>query len=76
TPINKLDSAVSPDGNDCRADILRDDITTVLSDEIIGAYATNGKWIRGYGTRFSWKSVNLVLREQSCPKEAIVEDIT
>ena len=37
---------------------------------MIGAYVVNGKWIRGYGTKFVWNSFKSTLREPSNLNEA------
>ena len=41
-----------------------------LSAEMIGAYVVNGKWIRGYGTKFVWNSFKSTFSAPSKRSEA------
>ena len=43
---------------------------------MIGAYVANGKWIRGYGTKFVWNSFRSTLSEPSNRSEAVIEETT
>lgn len=47
-----------------------------LAAETTGAYATRGKWIRGYGTRLVWNSLRSTLRDPSNLREAVMEETT
>lgn len=47
-----------------------------LAAETTGAYATRGKWMRGYGTRLVWNSFRSTLREPSKRSEAVMEETT
>jgi hypothetical protein len=47
-----------------------------LDEETTGAYATSGKWIRGYGTKLVWNSLRSTLREPSKRREAVMEETT
>lgn len=47
-----------------------------LAAETTGAYATRGKWIRGYGTKLVWNSFKSTLREPSKRSEAVIEETT
>jgi hypothetical protein len=44
--------------------------------ETTGAYATRGKWIRGYGTRLVWNSFRSTLRDPSKRREAVIDETT
>lgn len=47
-----------------------------LAAEMTGAYATSGKWIRGYGTKLVWNSFRSTLSEPSKRREAVMEETT
>ena len=47
-----------------------------LAAEMTGAYATRGKWIRGYGTRLVWNSLRSTLSEPSKRSDAVIEETT
>ncbi len=41
---------------------------------MIGAYVANGKWIRGYGTKFVWNSVRSTLSAPSKRNDAVIDE--
>src|SRR5580698_8122010 len=47
-----------------------------LGGDTTGAYATSGKWMRGYGTRLVWNSLRSTFRDPSNLRDAVIDETT